>query len=256
MDDQKSWRASMTELDENSLELAARAAYDAAPLVFGSWERPVDKLGNTSHAVMQQRHEAHDSLISCAEAKRIGQTWYFTGRPCVRGHVDKRSAANGNCRSCDSEKAKALRQADPERVRAKERRQYWKHVDKKRKRSRAYRDATLEERREYDRKRYQDPERRAWQKQQALEWAKANPGKRNHIIARRRWWIKRATPRWLTAEQREEIRQFYLRAKAFGPDHHVDHIVPLRGRNVCGLNVPWNLQILTKAENIAKGNRF
>ena len=30
----------MTELDENSLELAARAAYDAAPLVFGSWERP------------------------------------------------------------------------------------------------------------------------------------------------------------------------------------------------------------------------
>ena len=52
-------------------------------------------------------HKAHDSLISCAEAKRIGQTWYFTGRPCVRGHVDKRSAANGNCRSCDSEKAKA-----------------------------------------------------------------------------------------------------------------------------------------------------
>ena len=30
----------MTELDENSLELAARAAYDAAPLVFGSWDRP------------------------------------------------------------------------------------------------------------------------------------------------------------------------------------------------------------------------
>ena len=35
----------------------------------------------------------------------------------------------------------------------------------------------------------------------------------------------------------------------------VDHIIPLKGRDVSGLHVPWNLRIVARSENSRKGNR-
>jgi hypothetical protein len=67
-------------------------------------------------------------------------------------------------------------------------------------------------------------------------------------------------PSWLTLEQKEDINNFYkLRDEAImltGDSYHVDHIVPLQGKLVCGLHVPWNLQVLPADLNLRKGNCF
>jgi 5-methylcytosine-specific restriction endonuclease McrA len=67
-------------------------------------------------------------------------------------------------------------------------------------------------------------------------------------------------PSSLTAEQEQQIKDFYWLAKDLtavsGETYHVDHIVPLQGKNVCGLHVPWNLQVLPADINLSKGNRY
>lgn len=77
--------------------------------------------------------------------------------------------------------------------------------------------------------------------------------------AKRRARKLNATPPWLSKKHITEIQEFYKIAKELRwlseENLHVDHIVPLNGKDVCGLHVPWNLQILPARQNIAKGNR-
>lgn len=62
-----------------------------------------------------------------------------------------------------------------------------------------------------------------------------------------------ATPAWLTAGQVEAIRMVYEEAvrltKEMGIAYEVDHIVPLSGKTVSGLHVPWNLRAIPAQEN-------
>lgn len=59
-----------------------------------------------------------------------------------------------------------------------------------------------------------------------------------------------AMPSWVN---REEIKKIYEECP---PGYHVDHIIPLKGKNVSGLHVPWNLQYLTASENLKKRNHY
>jgi len=84
------------------------------------------------------------------------------------------------------------------------------------------------------------------------KWYDANPKLRLENCRRYQAKKLNATPAWLSMEQIKEIKAFYLKC----PDgHEVDHIVPLRGKDVCGLHVPWNLQHLPKSANRQKSNR-
>ena len=70
-------------------------------------------------------------------------------------------------------------------------------------------------------------------------------------VSARRKKLQQATPRWVDMAA---IRSIYEEAVKTGLT--VDHIVPLRGKNVSGLHVPWNLQLLTLSENSRKRNKM
>jgi len=94
------------------------------------------------------------------------------------------------------------------------------------------------------------------QYQASRNWIKAVPGRQYAISRSRKKHVKQATPPWANMKY---IRLFYEMAKMeeqrLGVPVHVDHIIPLRGKNVCGLHVEDNLQLLTAKDNLRKNNR-
>lgn len=69
--------------------------------------------------------------------------------------------------------------------------------------------------------------------------------------------VAHATPSW--ADQ-DAILAIYDDAARLtietGEKHHVDHVIPLHGKNVCGLHVAENLEAIPARENVRKGNRW
>lgn len=99
--------------------------------------------------------------------------------------------------------------------------------------------------REYHEKRRDDLNARA------ARWRKSNKGSVNHYKAKRRALHRKATPAWANIDA---IKTIYANAREMGMV--VDHIIPLRGKKVSGLHVETNLQIISRAENARKYNKF
>lgn len=230
-----------------------------------------------------------------ADAKALQAVRYYTGKPCLRGHLSERFTSTGQCLECikaqnadwckrnhekvaSAQKAWRDRQPKPKKtptvtMTGQERNRRY------RLRKRGYPNANpdiqciplgsktrwaiyseskktaIAKTQKLYRQRNHDALKAAWQ-----AWYSANRVSQVEKATMRRKKVMRATPPWLTAEDRAKISATYFlaveTADVTGVDHHVDHIVPIAGRTVCGLHVPWNLRVIPAAENLSKSNKL
>ena len=214
-------------------------------------------------------------------------------KPLDEFQLDKRRNKHyGTCRVCRVKAARENRQANIEtyRKRTREYLREWraKNPEKQAAICKTYDEKNRDKRSAYAKQyRKDNPE-----KVKALlqSWVKANPEKMKGYMqkaskawhernpeylkehykankeryvaarARRRAAQESATPTWLTAIDKAMIQEMYDVSEAryiqTGIKHHVDHIVPINGKGVAGMHVPWNLQVITAHENLSKGWRF
>ncbi len=88
-------------------------------------------------------------------------------------------------------------------------------------------------------------------------WKKRNNSSVCNDAAKRRAVKLNATPVWaIEFIIQEAYALAALRTKTTGLKWHVDHIVPLRSKIVCGLHVQNNLQVIPATLNHKKSNRY
>ena len=199
---------------------------------------------------------------------------YGTCRKCrVKAQNDRRLANLDESRKRTREYLQVWRAKNPEKVAATNKKYDEKNRDKRSEYAKQYRKANPEKVRAlFDSWAERNPEKiRGYMQKASKAWHERNPeylkehykaNKQRYIAAtaRRRAAQDSATPAWLTAVDKAMIQEMYDVSEAryiqTGIKHHVDHIVPINGKGVAGMHVPWNLQVITAQENLSKGWRF
>jgi hypothetical protein len=174
-----------------------------------------------------------------------------TAKPTTDFYANKRMKDGLNtfcilCHKADNVARKKINRAKPE-FKAKE--LAWKKL---------YRERTVEQRAAYI------SEWRNQNREYVLtygrDYRKKHKERYNYLCQLRKISLLQRTPNWLTDDDLWMIEQAYelasLRTKMFGFKWHVDHVIPLRGKQVSGLHVPTNLQVIPQSENQRKTNKF
>lgn len=183
-----------------------------------------------------------------AEAKATGAKYYFTGEPCKHGHIAPRKT-KGVCVDCmklewqrgNETRAEYFAEYNKSEAGLKAKQRYYE----------ANKEAVIE------RAQARPTDAKTAYKQRHKG---NNPEYYKSLVNARRRRFRQATPRWLTAEHKLEIRLKYRLAielsRRMGVPHVVDHVIPLQGETVCGLHVPWNMEVITQDENLQKSNKL
>lgn len=180
----------------------------------------------------------------------------------------RKDGLKNQCKSC----RKAHYQDNKEQVLAQHKEYYQANREKKLERQKVYKQVNRERIQVNSREFYKTNREQILEQQKAYyltnqeqiktyqrKYSQANPDKINAKNAKRRATKLQATPKWLTKEEHRWMELFYLIVKVGkeqGQQFEVDHIVPLQGENVCGLHVPWNLQVIRKTANRIKSNKL
>ena len=170
------------------------------------------------------------------EALAKGLKEYFTGKPCPKGHNSKHRIYGGCCECARLGKI-VWRKANPERVKKLKLAEQKRNRDSANARNRKYAEANREKLREKN-----------------LAWEKSNPGKVLAKAAKRRFSKRQQMPAWADNLAIECVYAKAAEMRKEGMYVHVDHIVPLQGRDVLGLHVHNNLQIIGANANRRKSN--
>lgn len=112
-----------------------------------------------------------------------------------------------------------------------------------------------------EKKQKYDKKRREQQRWKYREASKRNRQKnkieKNACTASRRRHLRARMPKWTSPKK---IKCFYEMAmrvsKCLMIKHHVDHIVPIKGKTVSGLHAPVNLRVIPASQNMKKLNKF
>lgn len=152
-------------------------------------------------------------------------------------------------RSCCREATKETRDPDYEKAYREKRKEHYAELNV------IWHIENAERRSAYDREKR--AARLEYYQEKGRQRQRENPWVYTESVRRRQAAEIQAMPKWA---DRDAIKTIYRRCaeitKVTGIDHEVDHIVPLRGKNVCGLHIHQNLQILTREENARKSNKL
>ena len=186
--------------------------------------------------------------------------------------AQRKDGISSQCKACDAARGKAYREANREKEADRAKAYRDAHPEKVAAIQKAYRDAHPEKISAINRAWYEankekkGADNKAWQKANPEKvaangkaWREANKEKIATKDAKRHAAKLKRTPPWLTEEHYDQITSIYAErvrlTKETGVRHEVDHILPLQGKNVCGLHVPWNLRVITAQDNRRKSNK-
>jgi hypothetical protein len=178
----------------------------------------------------------------------------------------KSDGLNSKCKSCCKDNNKKYYQKNKITIKSNTKERYDNNSEEQKEYQKEYRKTNsnklaLYEDSRKDRKKEQDSLRYKSKREEFLDYSKNyrvdNREKMRARDAEKRAWVLNATPDYANLENIDNI---YKEARELelkdGIPRHVDHIIPLRGKSVCGLHVEQNLQILTATENMKKSNTY